>query len=61
MDRNKRYEKTSQRLFRPVIYNVPQGASRLEEGRVAGYPADRLVLRRKAPCEPIVRPANFPA
>ena len=40
---------------------VPQGASHLEECRVAGYPAVRLVLRREAPCEPIVRPANFPA
>jgi len=39
---------------------VPQGASRLEECRVAGYPAVRLVLRREAPCEPNVRPANFP-
>jgi len=40
---------------------VPQGALRLEERRVAGYPADRMVLRRGAPCKPIVRPANFPA
>jgi hypothetical protein len=46
---------------RPLKSGIPQGASRLEECRVAGYPADRLFLRREAPCEPIVRPADFPA
>jgi hypothetical protein len=31
----------------PVNSRIPQGASHLEECRVAGYPAVRLVLRRE--------------